>query len=1118
MRRLVMALILCSAIAVPFAVDPARAQGGDSVMKSPESPDALQAEIDALVAQIAELEQKANEMLAPSQQEEKKDVRNQISILKRQLRLKRMQKQNMTTDTQALGQDQIRTKYRDQIRAIEAQKTAARRETIAKFEKMLADSGEERMNPDIQFRLAQLYFEEAHDDFNARMDAYDAQIGAGSDPGEPPIHDFSRSVAIYNRILADHPDYANIDMVFYMLAYCLTEAGDENGALAMYQRLLTEKPDSPFVAESHIRMGEIYFDRGELDHSAYDQAIAHYKQVQKNSKFYDKALYKLGWTYYKMANVNNREPYGIAIEYFKQVLRYYESRPTKRLGGGDDLRKEAIDYIAISFADYGDQGLGMAQSFFAQSGQEKWNRDILRKMSEVYFGNDDFENGRKATLAYLERYPNDPKNPTVHMQIVDSYYREAEWEKAVAESERMATLYGPESTWAKVNEDSRKEDRVAADKTRMNALYASATFHHEKSQRSSVDEAERADSLRRAITSYEKYTREYPDGKNYYEALFNLAEAYYAVGDYMPAAGTYRQVAKDQQGKYYADARFAVVKSLEKQIEKEGGLPNKELRDKITKGGGAEVGGGDEFKMQVVPLSATAQAYVDELVAYAPDAKKGEKIPGDYLFAAGEVQFWHGHVAEAQQIFSRVMTEYPGTKAADAAKFYSVEGAKLEGNLQQISQILAANPSADPETRKKEIEMASAAGLLMASRLADEGKYPEALAAYNAAYQDNPTAKDAPTALHNSAVLLETKMNNLAEANRYLTKVAEEFPKYQYAQDDLFHAAYNYERLGEFAQAQQSYERFSSLFPDHKDAQNSLYNAALLALKDHDFGRAEQLASAYSAKYATAADAGELYFLMAKTYESLNDDASAEQVYRRYTERFTNDPARLVEAYAKVGARAQGRGDSAEAQRNLNLAVGVYQRFGANAPESKKYAAMARFQLAQPMWDSYVALRFTGNLTTDASVLKQKSETYKTLKTAYEEVANFGDFEWFTAALHMTGMLNREFSESLFKAPIPEGLSPEQEDEYVIKLEDIAFPIKAKAQEAFEKNVEKGNAERVRNKWIDQSAAMLPFYKSKVAALKFEEAVFGTSPSYAGGVFNTETMPMPTSPPPGGAK
>ncbi|MCZ7585314.1 MAG: hypothetical protein M5R36_19360 [Deltaproteobacteria bacterium] len=82
----------------------------------------------------------------------------------------------------------------------------------------------------------------------------------------------------------------------------------------------------------------------------------------------------------------------------------------------------------------------------------------------------------------------------------------------------------------------------------------------------------------------------------------------------------------------------------------------------------------------------------------------------------------------------------------------------------------------------------------------------------------------------------------------------------------------------------------------------------------------------------------------------------------------------------------------------------------------------------------------------------------------------------------------------------------------MIKLEDIAFPIKAKAMEAFEKNVQKGLEENVRNSWVDASARMLKLYKPTFVDKKFGDASLMTKESFSGASFILETP----SPPAGG--
>ena len=98
-----------------------------------------------------------------------------------------------------------------------------------------------------------------------------------------------------------------------------------------------------------------------------------------------------------------------------------------------------------------------------------------------------------------------------------------------------------------------------------------------------------------------------------------------------------------------------------------------------------------------------------------------------------------------------------------------------------------------------------------------------------------------------------------------------------------------------------------------------------------------------------------------------------------------------------------------------------------------------------------------------------------------------------------------ELADALFNDP---SLTPEQEDEYIIKLEDIALPIKKRAIESFEKNARKGIEERVRNKWIDKSCAMIKKYKPKFKDQKFEEPVLGTQEAFSGLTFDLEPKPV----------
>jgi TolA-binding protein len=1076
-------LIACTLF---FASSVALAQTDSDPTANPDV-ESLKAEVLALKAEIEALQEKSDQLIEESQQEEKSDLLNQINILRRQVNLKTIALKGLTKSDLDRSLEGIRGKYNEMIRAIEAHRSAARKNTIAKYESLVEEYQGNGVDPEILLRLAYLHFEESHELYGNEMDEYDRTESAGQDPGELPRYDFSESIDIYERVIESYSDYEKIDVAYYLLAYCLLESDDETGAMQTYEALLNKYPDSEIIPEVHVRLGEIYFDRSELDRTLYQKAIDHYHLVKEDSAFYDKALYKLGWTYYKLATVLNLSPLEQAIDYFVRVLEYYESHPTKRLGGGDDLRKESIDYIAISFVDYGDEGMDRATNFFQTSGHDDWNREILRKMVDVYFEADDYDNGHIATRMYLDKYPDDSKNPQVHLRLVENLRREGKWDEAMVESERIAVLYGPRSQWAQNNRASSK-DQLKADKTRMVLLYSSATFHHEQAQK--AVELEDTETVRqeylKAIGSYETYTKDYPDAKEYSEAKFNLGEAYFATEQYLKAAKSYAIVSQMEDFDKRADARFNLVKSLEKKVEADGGLPNKEERERIQSGQETESASGvNAMNIIQYPLTQTARVYVAALKDYASRAE-GKVNPGDFYYEAASVLFWFGHVSEAIEEFNAIMRDYPRTKAADASKFYALEGAKIAGDLKKYQSILSENLSADPSQRQKEINMAATAGLIMATELAGQDLHSEAIAAYQAIYDKNPGAKDAPAALHNMAVIYETKLNRLYDANIYFVRVADEYPKYEKSADDLFHAAVNYERLADFEKAQSAYQRFASIFPKHAQTKNALYNAAAMAIKDEDYSNAAEQVRRYARAFPEAGDAGELLFITAKSAAENDQSDFAMMTYREFTENYTDNPARLVEAYVNMGADQYEQMGYDAAKRNLQLGLAVYERFAGEIPEAKGFAAQAKFILADRSWNQYQALAFTGDLKKDADILKNLLLGYKDLNGIYQDVASYADFEWFTAAAYMIGMINREFSQALFTAPIPDGLSPEQEDQYITKLEEIAFPIKQKAIDAFLENVKKGNQERIRNEWIDMSSNMLNFYETNNPDKKWE--------------------------------
>ena len=107
----------------------------------------------------------------------------------------------------------------------------------------------------------------------------------------------------YQQYLQDYPQRPDNDLILYQLsrAYAIESQVDE--AQQIMDRLVRAYPQSRYIDEVQFRRGEYLFVAGQ-----YVQAEQAYAVVVKNhvdSIFYEKSLYKLGWSQFKQNQ--NRE-------------------------------------------------------------------------------------------------------------------------------------------------------------------------------------------------------------------------------------------------------------------------------------------------------------------------------------------------------------------------------------------------------------------------------------------------------------------------------------------------------------------------------------------------------------------------------------------------------------------------------------------------------------------------------------------------------------------------------------------------------------------------------------------------------------------------------------------
>ncbi len=110
---------------------------------------------------------------------------------------------------------------------------------------------------------------------------------------------YDSAVSLYQQLLEAYPDYRRNDMVLYQLARAYEIGGRTDEALDVLDELVAKFPDTALIDEVQFRRGEMLFLR-----QRYNDAELAYQAVRKYgdaSRFYEQALYKLGWSQFKLA-------------------------------------------------------------------------------------------------------------------------------------------------------------------------------------------------------------------------------------------------------------------------------------------------------------------------------------------------------------------------------------------------------------------------------------------------------------------------------------------------------------------------------------------------------------------------------------------------------------------------------------------------------------------------------------------------------------------------------------------------------------------------------------------------------------------------------------------------
>jgi TolA-binding protein len=914
-----------------------------------------------------------------------------------------------------------------------------RTQAIKLLEDVLASEPSDEAASEGLFKLAELYWEDSRLHYAAAMAEYDKKTEACKNSAThaandatckllPPILDVTRSEKLYLRLAQRFPRYPRIDIVLYLLGFGAHQENRGKDAVVWFQKLIDEHPGSPLLPDAWMMVGEHWFD------SDFGKARAAYGHVleHKSSPVYDLALFKTAWCEWKLGDTKR------AAERFKEVLDIASAaektgtEASKRRSS--QLRDEALEYLTLLFTEDENVTAKDAYEFLASIGGERYSREILDRLADMFYGQSRFDRAVQAWQFMIVLDPTHPDAPRFQLRVIDSFLAMGQSEDAVAAAKELATRFGPGSDWAKAGKASASQ----IEKTNGEIETALGDLGKRMHGEAQLDEQQRRrpdlGSYKRAADLYAFYLSRFGKSPRATEVRFLRAEIlYFKLNQLEEAGDEYLAVGKLKPvGNRTKDALLKAMAAYEK------------LRPKDIAG-------------QRRKLTAADHKFADAVDTFA-NTFQGDKEVVGVIYRNGQMFFDYGEYDNAVKRFGLIVTKYPDDPNAGAAGDRILEALARSEDYANIEdwakKLKGARSFKDPKEQQRLDEIIVQAIGKQAEKQVKDGKNEEASATFLRAAKEYPSDRRAAASVYKAGRTMETAQQPIRAAEIYLSLV-ERYPRADEAPQGAFAAGQAYENMAYFDKAAEAYAIVAYRFPDNPKASDALFNVAVLAQALGQTQEAIKADNEYARRYPKQKDIEDVSFRVGMVYADARDPARAAAAYDAFVRRYS-DSKRVVEAHTRAARAYLDLKQPRRAEEEVQKTLARWRSFSkASQKEMARWAAEAKYLEGEFVFQEYQQISLEVKPKQLKSALDRKRTLLAKAQLAYTDVVQFGDPTWATAALLRIGQIYEQFADQLRKLPSPPDLTPEEKEVYQQELERYEVDMEDKAASIYETGYKK---------------------------------------------------------------
>ena len=425
---------------------------------------------------------------------------------------------------------------------------------------------------------------ESQSDFENRATLNAPVPGATEASGEPAEghEDLERAgareaIGLYRKLLADYPLYERNDQVLYQLSRAYEELGQTEEAMGVMNRLVRDFPQSRYIDEVQFRRAEYFFIRKQ--YLASEEAYKSIVNIGEASSYFELALYKLGWTFYK------QELYDEALHRFVALLDHKVAAGYDFARTDDDLEQKRVDdtfrVVSQSFSYLG--GAESVMDYFDTNGKRSYEDRAYSNLGEFYFEKRRYSDAAASYNAFVSRNPFHRVSPQFHMRVIEIHMG-GDFPSLVIEAKKeFARNYGLKSEYWTHFEPGARPEVLGF----LKANFTDLAYHYHALYQDPQHAGEKPANLREALHWYEGFLASFPKEAESPAINYQLAELLLENRSFARAALEYEKTAYGYPGHEKSSAAgYAAIYAYREDLrgaapEQKGGVMAETVRSSL---------------------------------------------------------------------------------------------------------------------------------------------------------------------------------------------------------------------------------------------------------------------------------------------------------------------------------------------------------------------------------------------------------------------------------------------------------------------------------------------------------------------------------------------------------